>query len=132
MGLQKVKDKIDLAKPDLPDDLDEPVVRDINFSTEMPILTFTLSGETQIERLKQLAENLEDRIEEIPGVLQASVHGGREREIRVEVDLPRLLAYNVSLPQIMGQLFQENATPPRPKLRMRRAVCMRSSSSHMM
>ncbi len=110
VAVQKVKDKIDLAKPDLPDDLDEPSVRDINFNTEWPVLVFTLSGDTPQERLKRLAEDLEESIEDVPGVLQATVYGGREREIRIELDLQRLAAYGIPLQQIVGLLDQENAS----------------------
>jgi multidrug efflux pump len=41
---QRVKDKVDLAKPDLPPDLDEPVVDAFNFSSDYPVYIFALSG----------------------------------------------------------------------------------------
>ncbi|MBT8045910.1 MAG: efflux RND transporter permease subunit, partial [Pontiella sp.] len=59
-AIQRVKDKIDLARPDLPDDLDEPVVEGLNFSTDIPIMRFALSGDPDIERLKSTAEFMQD------------------------------------------------------------------------
>jgi multidrug efflux pump len=109
-ALQKVKDKIDLARPDLPTDLDEPMVQDINVSTDVPVLIFTLSGHTSLERLKSIAEGLEDEIETIPGVLQATIFGTHEREIRVEVDLERLMAYGLPMSAVSAALVSENAT----------------------
>lgn len=110
LALQRVKDKVDLARPDLPADLDEPIVQAINFSTDVPIFTFALSGRGGIERLKHLAEDLQDRIELIPGVKQADIFGTREREIRVELDPARLALFGVTVDQIMQRLRMENAT----------------------
>jgi len=81
--LSKTKDKVDLAKPDLPADLEEdPEVIEINIS-ELPILVLSLSGTVGLVRLKEIAEDLQDDIESIPGVLEAEVTGGLEREIRI-------------------------------------------------
>jgi multidrug efflux pump len=52
---QRVKDKVDLAKPDLPADLDEPAVDAFNFSSDYPVYIFALSGATEPELLKNLA-----------------------------------------------------------------------------
>lgn len=108
-ALQKVKNKIDLARPDLPQDLDEPSVQAFNFSTDYPILRFALSG-AELPRLKVLADDLKELIEDVPGVRQAVVYGTREREIRVEIDRARLQAYQLPLEQVTRQLAQENRT----------------------
>ena len=91
-ALQDVKDKVDEARGDLPADLeDDPSVFEVNFS-EMPIVIFSLSGTCGLPRLKKIADDLEDEIEAISGVLEVDVTGGLEREIRIEV-LPEKLAY---------------------------------------
>lgn len=110
IALQKVRDKVDLARPDLPNDLDEPMIQAINFSTDFPIFIFALSGDDDLSRLKGIAEDLQDEIERIPGVRQASLAGVREREIRIEVDLPRLIALNLPLETIMSRVAGENKT----------------------
>jgi multidrug efflux pump len=109
-AIQRVKDKIDLARPDLPDDLDEPVVEGLNFSTDIPIMRFALSGDPDQERLKSTAEFLQDEIENISGVKEARIVGTREREIRLEFDLPRLVAYNIPLSDVMALVAKENVT----------------------
>jgi CzcA family heavy metal efflux pump len=106
---QRVKDKVDLARADLPKDLDEPTVDALNFSSDIPVYVFALSG-AEPARLKSLAEALQDRLERIPGIRQVELGGVREREIRVEVDLTRLMAYRLPLSQVMGRLAQENRT----------------------
>ena len=58
-ALQKVREKVDLAKPDLPQDAEEPTIVEFNFS-EIPVLQVNLSGEYGLVRLKDLAEELAD------------------------------------------------------------------------
>ncbi len=110
MALQKAKDKVDLARPDLPDDLDEPVVQALNFSSDIPILVFALSGDTKLPRLSNLAEDLKEEIELLSGVKQAEISGTREREIRVELDLRRLASYQISIEQVLQRIAGENRT----------------------
>ncbi|NCA82531.1 MAG: efflux RND transporter permease subunit, partial [Opitutae bacterium] len=107
---RRVKDKVDLAKPDLPPDLDEPVVDAFNFSSDFPVYIFALSGATEPDRLKNLAEDLKDRLEQLPGIQSADVAGTREREIRVEIDLPRMIACRIPLGLVMNRIAQENVT----------------------
>ncbi len=109
-ALQRVKDKIDLARIDLPRDLDEPIVQVINFSTDMPILTLAFAGDMDLERLKILAEDLKDRIENLSGVKAATIYGSREREIRVEIDPKRLAAYHLPVGAVIMAIAQENKT----------------------
>ena len=106
--LNKTKDKVDLAKPDLPADLEEdPEVIEINIS-ELPIIVFSLSGTVGLVRLKEIAEDLQDDIESIPGVLEAEVTGGLEREIRVEPDPDKLAYYGLSILSLQDLIAKEN------------------------
>lgn len=105
---QFVKEKIDLARPDLPRDLDEPMVQAFNFSTDEPILTVAVHGDPSVERMRLIAEDLQDRIEALPGVKEAALVGLQEREIRVEFDPLRLQALSLSLAQVRQRLAEEN------------------------
>ena len=107
---RRVKDKADLARPDLPTDLDQPVVRGFNVSSDYPIFRLSISGPADVARLKGLAEDLKDRIELVSGVKEAAVFGTREREIRVEIDLTRLIARDIPIGAIMQRISQENST----------------------
>ncbi|MDX2480229.1 MAG: efflux RND transporter permease subunit, partial [Desulfuromusa sp.] len=111
-ALQWVRDKVDQAKGDLPKDLEnDPSVLEINLS-EFPILMVAVSGDVDETILKAVGEKLEERIEEISGVLDVVLTGGREREIRVEFDPDRLYAYRLSLSEIVQAIRQENVTIP--------------------
>lgn len=111
-ALQWVRDKVDQAKGDLPNDLEnDPSVLEINLS-EFPILMVAVSGKVDETVLKAVGEKLEERIEEISGVLDVVLTGGREREIRVEFDPDRLYAYRISLSEIVRAIRQENVNIP--------------------
>ena len=107
-ALQDVKDKVDEAKSELPTDLeDDPSVFEVNFS-ELPIVVFSMSGTCGLATLKTIADDLKDDIEAIPGVLEAEVTGGLEREIRVEVFPEKLAYYGMSIPTFQQVLYSEN------------------------
>ena len=110
-ALQKVREKVDLAKPDLPDDAEDPTTVEINFS-EIPIMQVNLSGDYGLIRLKELAEDLQDEIEAIPAVLRADLRGGLEREVKVDVDLARLQFYGVELEDVIEAIRNENVNIP--------------------
>jgi len=107
-ALQDVKDKVDEAMGELPTDLDEdPSVFEVNFS-ELPIVVFSLSGTCGLPCLKKIADDLEDEIEAIPGVLEVDVTGGLEREIRVEVFPEKLAYYGLTINALERVLQNEN------------------------
>lgn len=111
-ALQKVRDKVDQASGDLPSDLeDDPVVSEMNFS-DMPIIQVVLSGPFSLKRLKVFAEEMEDRFESIPGVLDARIIGGLEREIHVEFDLDRVGAYKVPFTAMLQSVERGNVNMP--------------------
>ncbi len=110
--LQKVRDKVDQAKADLPPDLpDDPVIREVNLS-EFPVIRVVLSGPFSLRRLKVLAEEYKDRIEAIPGVLEAKLTGGLDREIHVEFDLDRIAAYNMPFSSLIAAVSKGNVNMP--------------------
>ncbi len=116
--LTKTKDKVDLAKQDLPSDLeDDPEVFEVNLS-EMPIIVLSLSGNVGLVRLKKIAEDLEEDIESIPGVLEANVTGGLEREIRVEPYPDRLAYYGFPITKLQSVIAEENTNVSGGAIRM--------------
>jgi multidrug efflux pump subunit AcrB len=107
-ALQKVRDRVDEAKNELPADLEEdPSIFEVNFS-ELPIVVFSLSGTCGIVCLKEIADDLKDEIEAIQGVLEAEVTGGVEREIRVEAFPDKLAYYNIPIFVLQDAVTKEN------------------------
>ena len=111
-ALQKVKDKVDQAMQDLPEDLpNDPYVQEVNFN-DFPIIRVVLSGPFSLRRLKSFADDFEDRLESISGVLEARLSGGLEREIHVEFDLDRLAAYNLPFSNLINSVTKGNINMP--------------------
>nr|HQV32379.1 efflux RND transporter permease subunit [Calditrichia bacterium] len=110
-AVRKTREKVDQAKPDLPEDLEDPIISEINFEN-IPIMFVSIVGEQSLVRLKDIAEELEDRFEEIPGVLQVDISGGLEREVQVNAYPSRLQYYNVGINDITEAIQKENLTVP--------------------
>ncbi|MDZ7716244.1 MAG: efflux RND transporter permease subunit [Balneolaceae bacterium] len=110
-ALQKVREKVDLAKPELPEDAEDPIIQEVNLS-EFPIMQVNLSGDYSLDILKDIAEDLQEKIEAVPTVLGVDLTGGLEREVQVDVDLPKLKYYNIGFRDIISAISQENVTIP--------------------
>ena len=110
LALQDVKDAVDKAKSELPNDLiQDPAVEDIDFS-EFPIININLSGDYSIEELKGYAEYLEEKIESVGEISKVEIRGVDEREIKVNVDLLKLEAYELTFDDIEFAIAQENVS----------------------
>ncbi|MBN2330043.1 MAG: efflux RND transporter permease subunit [Candidatus Omnitrophica bacterium] len=115
-ALQKVRDKVDEAKSELPSDLDDdPIVDEINLA-EFPIMTVVVSGPVGLVKLKDIADDMSDDFESVSGVLEAPVLGGLEREIRVVYEPERLAAYKLSVTDVMNSVLSNNLNTPGGKM----------------
>src|SRR5262249_31333748 len=104
----KVKDAVDKARTDLPSDLDqEPDVQEFAFS-EMPIMYINISGDYDPIKLKQFADKMQDRFEELKQVSRADIVGAPEREIQVNVDPFKMQVAKLSFTDIENAISREN------------------------
>jgi hypothetical protein len=110
-ALQRVREKVDIAKPELPPAAEEPEIIEINFS-DFPIMQVNIAGDYNEVRLREVAEDLQDRLEQIPSVLEARLAGGLEREVHVDVDLAKLKFYDVTFDDVIDAVRFENVTVP--------------------
>ncbi len=110
-ALQQVREKVDLARPELPSEAEDPIIAEFSMD-EAPVMQVNLSGGYGLVRLKELGEELQERIESIPAVLRVGLRGGLEREVKVDVDLWRLQYYNVPLADVISAIRQENVNIP--------------------
>ncbi|HNJ57213.1 MAG TPA: efflux RND transporter permease subunit [Chitinophagaceae bacterium] len=108
LAKQKVKDAIDKAQTDLPTDLtSQPNVQEFAFS-EMPIMFVNISGDYDGMKLKQYADKMQDKIEELSEVTRAEIVGAPEREIQVNADPYKMAAARVSFMDIENAISREN------------------------
>ena len=113
--INKVREKVDLATPELPDDAEDPIITELNFGA-FPILLVNVSGEYDQVRLKQVAEDIQDRLEDIDGVLEVGISGGLEREVQVNVNPDQLRHYRLGLEDVQNAIRNENISIPGGKL----------------
>lgn len=117
-ALQDVKDAVDKAKNELPDDLDrDPVVLDIDFS-EFPILNINLSGDYSLNEIKSFAEYLEDEIESIYEISKVEIKGLNEREIFINVDRHKMEALLLNFNNIEDAVNFENISMSGGEIRL--------------
>jgi multidrug efflux pump len=106
-ALADVREKVDVAKAELPADTDEPSVNEINVAL-FPVLVVTLSGDVPERALVQLARNLKDRIEGLEEVLEVVIAGDREDVVEVIVDPAVLDSYQISYEELIGFITRNN------------------------
>lgn len=110
-ALADVREKVDLAKRDLPADAKDPIVNEINASL-FPILAITLSGNVAERALIQTARDLSDRIESMPSVLSADVIGDRDDLLEIIVDPLKLESYRISGNELVSAVSLNNRLVP--------------------
>ena len=101
---QQIRDKINQARPKLPEDIKEPVIRRVDPS-DQPVLTVILKADLPESELFDLADNfVRPRLEQTADVGMVEILGARKREIQILVDQDKLKSRDVSLSQINRQL----------------------------
>jgi HAE1 family hydrophobic/amphiphilic exporter-1 len=107
--IQEVRDKVALARPLLPVDVEDPVVQKYDL-TAVGFLTVVLGGPIGQRELSNFAENeVKERLERVPGVGGVNVMGARKREIRIWLDPLRLTGYGLAIEDVADTLRRENA-----------------------
>ena len=104
----EVRDKLEFIKPYLPANAESPQI--FKFDPSMiPVLNLMVAGTRSPEELRQIAEDfIQPRLEQVEGVAMASVMGGRQKVVRVEIPQNRLEAYNLTLTQVSSMLQGQN------------------------
>ena len=107
-AVNDIRDKLDQVKGSLPDDCNTPQI--FKFSSDaMPVMTLSLTGNRSADDLRKIADDtVSDMLEQTAGISQASVSGGRERIVRVELSQNRLDAYELTLSGIASTLASQN------------------------
>ncbi len=111
-ALQKVKDAVDdaRAKPDFPELPIEPNIFEMDPS-KMPIMNINLRG-SSAAILKDVAEELEDLIEELPEISEVDIRGVQDQELTIEVDPIKAQSVNVTIEDIQNAVRAEHQTIP--------------------
>lgn len=106
-ALDDTRNKVADARRDIPQGAEEPTVNEVNIS-EFPVLVVTLSGHVPERTLTTAARELRDRIEEVPGVLEADLKGARDDLVEVIIDPVKLSSYGLRLDQMIQGIGASN------------------------
>jgi multidrug efflux pump subunit AcrB len=108
VALQKVKDAVDKAKGELPNDLtQEPRVMELNIS-DQPIMFVNISGNYNTIQLKKYADDLKDKLEGIALINRIDLAGAPEREFQINVDNYRMQTAGITFDDISAAIQREN------------------------
>jgi HAE1 family hydrophobic/amphiphilic exporter-1 len=110
---QDIRDAISTKRQDLPQEMEEPILRKFN-PTDAPIVTLSLySTSLTPAQLTQIADpGITRELRSIAGVADVQVSGGVKRELTVNLDPQRLQAAGVSVPQVTAALQAGNLAVP--------------------
>jgi multidrug efflux pump subunit AcrB len=103
-SLVKLYNRVIANRGRLPPDAGIPLIQAVD-ADDVPIVTVTLASSAYDDYgLKRLADSVAERLRSTPGVSVVSVHGGRDREIDVELDPVRLQAFAISAAEARAAL----------------------------
>jgi len=107
-ALADVRAKVDEAKRDLPKDVDEPIVQEVNLSL-YPVLVVALAGNVPERTMLRIARNTKNAIEQVPGVLSAELRGSRDETVEIVAEPMLMKSYNISLDQLITATAASNS-----------------------
>ncbi len=106
-ALADVRERVDAARSQLPAATDEPSVNEINLAL-FPVLNISLSGPIPERTLVEIARNLKDRLEALPGVFEADIAGEREELLEIVVDPVIMETYEVDFNSLFSLIRNNN------------------------
>ena len=103
-----IRDKISRVSKSLPDDADSPSIMKMD-SDSMPIMQIAVRGNRSNDDLKLIAEDqIVDLLEQVDGVAEANVSGGKDKILRVDISQNRLSAYGLTMASVASALSKQN------------------------
>jgi len=106
-ALDDVRQAMGRARPKIPADANEPFIREFN-QGGFPILTASIAGDIPERTLLHMAQDLRDRVAQLPNVLEANVSGLREEQVEIVIDPLRLEHYGISNQELLQIINRSN------------------------
>ncbi|GEM73958.1 efflux RND transporter permease subunit [Vibrio sagamiensis] len=107
-AMADVRDAVNLAKPQLPEDSDEPTVNEVTLASEEPVLTVVLYGTTPERTTVQIARALRDKLESYRQVLEVDIAGDRDDIVEIIVDPLLMESYGLDQADIYNLIALNN------------------------
>ena len=113
-----VRDRADLAEVEFPKDAESASVVELSFD-DQPIALFTITGDLDLYRLREIAEELEPDFEAVPGVRTVEIFGGYRPEVQILADPLRLARHDLTLAEVAAAVHAQSRALPVGQLRAR-------------
>ncbi|MBN1602813.1 MAG: efflux RND transporter permease subunit [Chitinispirillaceae bacterium] len=110
-ALRRVQQRVDRARSELPTDAEEPSVQELS-SSSFPILIISMSHQSGLGVIDKAAEDLEDDLKKIPGILDVEIAGNLEKQVIIELDPVLMAHYNFSIDDVTGAIQGANTAIP--------------------
>ncbi len=107
LALLDVREQVDKARSEFPDETKEPTITEINLS-EFPIVNVVLYGNAPERVIYQIARRLRDDLESVPSILKADVTGDREDLLEIIIDPSKLESYQLSYAELANVIAVNN------------------------
>ena len=111
--LQDIKQEVDRIGT-FPDDAEDPVIS--SDSHKHQVLRLNLYGDASEGALREVVEQVKDRLLQTPGISQVEVSGGRDFEVKVLIPQEKLRMYGLTLSQVATTIRQAAVEIPGGKL----------------
>ena len=115
-SIRDLRDEVDNAKADLPEDATDPIVTEIR-ADNWPIITVSLLANLPPDEMKMYAEDLQDTLEGLPGASEVILSGIEQEEMQVLVDIQKLEGYGISLSTVVSAIAANHIDFPIGALR---------------
>ncbi|WCP67595.1 efflux RND transporter permease subunit [Vibrio tubiashii] len=107
-AMADVREAVDLAKPKLPSDSDEPTVNEVTLASEEPALSIVLYGTVPERTIVQIARQLRDKLESYRQILEVDIAGDREDIVEIVVDPLLMESYGLDQADIYNLIALNN------------------------
>ncbi|HEU4594356.1 MAG TPA: efflux RND transporter permease subunit [Pyrinomonadaceae bacterium] len=112
VAAQEIRDKVDLIRGDLPETAEDPVILKLD-TDAAPVLRVAVSANKPLREVTDIADkDIKERVESINGVGSVAIVGGSTREIHVWIDPDKMRAFNVTVPEVVAAIRQQNMEVP--------------------
>ncbi|MCC4819053.1 acriflavin resistance protein [Vibrio lentus] len=107
-AMADVRDAVDLAKPKLPEDSDEPTVNEVTLASEQPVLSVVLFGTVPKRTIVQIAREVGDKLESYRQILEVDIAGDRDDIVEIIVDPLLMESYSLDQADIYNLIALNN------------------------
>lgn len=116
-ALAKVKERVDIVKPELPASSEEPTVNKLDFN-DQPVWTVSLTGPFDRVKLTSLAKEIEKKLEDLREIRKVELSGNSTEELVVEVSAATLQEYGIAAESIQATLGTDNVAVPAGRIQV--------------